>query len=117
MKENIIKTKSFNLSVKIVELYKQLSQNNEYVLSKQILRSWTSIWANISEAEYSESKMDFIHKFAIAQKETNETIYWLELLFKTNYINKDNYNSLKNKLLEIQKILSSIIMTTKKSIK
>ncbi len=81
MKENSIKIKSFSFAFRIVKLYQYLkSEKNEYVLSKQLLRSGTSIGALIRESEHSESKLDFIHKLAIAQKETNESLYWLELL-------------------------------------
>ena len=81
MKENIVKVKSFSFAVRIVKLYRHLCEaKKEFVLSKQLLRSGTSVGAMIRESEHSESKPDFIHKMAIAQKEINETIYWLELL-------------------------------------
>jgi len=114
MKKNIIKDKSFDFAVRIVNLNKFLQEKREYILSKQILRSGTSIGAMICESEHAESNIDFIHKLAIAQKEANETIYWLELLFKTKFIDKKMFNSLKNDLIEIQKILTSIIITSKK---
>lgn len=78
MKENVIKNKSFEFAIRIVKLYQFLcNDKKEFVLSKQLLRSGTSIGAMVREAEHSESKADFIHKLAIAQKEINETIYWL----------------------------------------
>ncbi len=117
MSENIIKTKSFNFALRIVKLYQFLTtEKKEYVLSKQLIRSGTAIGALTSEAEQAESKPDFIHKFAIAQKEANETDYWLELLFESDYLNETQYNSMKSNLLEINKILGSIIISTKKSI-
>ena len=80
-KENIIKSKSFQFALKILQLSKFLSEDKkEYVLSKQLLRSGTSIGALVRESEHAESKIDFIHKLAIAQKESNETQYWIELL-------------------------------------
>lgn len=86
-------------------------------MSKQILRSGTSIGANIREAVNAQSKLDFIHKLSIAQKECNETIYWLELMTETNYISKEEFNELNNDAAEILKILKSIIITTKANLK
>lgn len=87
-KDNIIKNKSFNFAVRIVNLNKFLQDKKEFILSKQILRSGTSVGAMIRESEHAESNADFIHKLAIAQKEANETMYWLELLYNTKYIDK-----------------------------
>jgi four helix bundle protein len=82
MADNIIKLKSFSFALQIVKLYQFLSsEKKEFVLSKQLLRSGTSVGALVSESEHAESKLDFIHKLAIAQKEANESSYWLELLF------------------------------------
>ena len=118
MSENIIKTKSFNFALKIVKLYQFLNQEKkEYVLSKQLLRSGTSIGALVREAEQAESKLDFIHKLAIAQKEANESDYWVELLFQSEYINEIQYQSLKSDIVEINKILASIIISTKQNLK
>ena len=87
MSKSIAKDKSLMFAVEIVNLYKYLSQEKrEFVLCKQVLRSGTSVGAMIREAEHAQSKPDFIHKLSIAQKEINETIYWLELLHITNYI-------------------------------
>lgn len=117
MADNIIKSKSFDFALRVVKLYQFLStEKKEYVLSKQLLRSGTAIGALAREAEQAESKPDFIHKFAIAQKEANETDYWLELLFKSDYLNEIEYNSMKKDIVEINKILASIIISTKKSI-
>ena len=114
MKESILKSKSFALAVRIVRLYKYLSeQKTEYILSKQVLRSGTSVGAMVCEAEYSESKADFAHKMGIARKELNETIYWLELLLQTQYITQTEYNSLSADAIEIIKILTTSIKTAK----
>ncbi len=118
MSENIIKTKSFNLALRIVKLYQFLNQEKkEFVLSKQLLRSGTSVGALVREAEQAESKLDFIHKLAIAQKEANESDYWLELLFQSEYLNEIQYKSLKFDIVEINKILASIIISTKQNLK
>jgi four helix bundle protein len=118
MAENIIKTKSFNFALRIVKLYQFLcSDKKEFVLSKQLLRSGTSVGAMVRESEQAESKSDFIHKLAIAQKEANESDYWLELLFQSEYLNVIQYQSLKSDILEINKILSSIIISTKQNLK
>lgn len=96
MRENIIKTKSFNFAIRIVKLYQHLTETKkEFILSKQLLRSGTSIGANIRESEHGQSKSDFIHKLSISLKEANESDYWLDLLFQTNYIDELQYNSLK----------------------
>lgn len=117
MKENVLKEKSFAFAIRIVKLYKFLQEEKkEYVLSKQVLRSGTSVGAMVREAEHSESKSDFIHKLAIAQKEINETIYWLELLFETGYLTKNQFEDIKADATEIIKIITSIIKTTKKNI-
>jgi len=118
MSENIIKTKSFNFALRIVKLYQFLNQEKrEYVLSKQLLRSGTSVGALVREAEQAESKLDFIHKWAIAQKEANESDYWVELLFQSEYLNEIQYQSLKLDIVEINKILASIIISTKQNLK
>ena len=85
--ENIIKDKTMNFALRIVKLYKFIQDDmHEYIISKQLLRSGTSIGSMVREAEHAESKQDFVHKMAIAQKEANETDYWLELLFKSDYV-------------------------------
>ena len=114
MGENIVKTKSFLFAVRIVKLYKYLcEEKKEYVLSKQILRSGTSVGAMIREAEHAESHNDFKHKMAIAQKEINETIYWLELLVATDYLIQDQFDSINTDALEIIKLVTSIIKSAK----
>ena len=118
MKENIIKTKSFSFAIRIVKLYQHLlSEKKEYVLSKQLLRSGTSVGAMVREAEHSESKADFIHKMAIAQKEINEVIYWLELLKCTDYIGGEQFESINDDAVELIKMITSIIKTTKANLK
>ena len=117
MKESILKNKSFKFAVRIVNLYKFLyDEKREFVLSKQILRSGTSVGAMVREAEHSESKSDFIHKMAIAQKEINETLYWLELLSETEYITSTEFDSINADAIEIIKMLTSSIKTAKKSL-
>lgn len=88
MSTNVSVQKSFDFAVRIVNLYKYLTnEQKEYVLSKQLLRCGTNIGANISEAQRAQSKADFISKMSIALKEANETLYWLKLLYKTDYLN------------------------------
>lgn len=114
MKENIIKNKSFQFAIRIVNLYKYLiSEKREFVLSKQLLRSGTSIGANIREAQNAESDKDFIHKFGIAQKEADETIYWLDLLSETHYLSKPAYESINEDATAILKIIRTIMLNKK----
>ena len=97
-RENVIKEKSFDFALRIVKLYKYLQGKKEFVLSKQLLRSGTTIGALVREAEQAESKADFIHKMAIALKEANETQYWLELLYQSGAIlKKCNFPELMQK--------------------
>ncbi|QTA82266.1 Four helix bundle protein [Desulfonema limicola] len=113
-KNNLILDKSFDFAVRIVNLNKHLVfEKKEYVLSKQILRSGTAIGALVREAQHAESPADFIHKFSIALKEANETEYWLLLLYETNYLNKNQFDSLKNDIEELLKILVTIVKNTK----
>ena len=114
MGRNIVKDKSFDFAVRIVNLSKYLTeQKREYVLSKQILRSGTAIGALIRESEQAESKADFIHKLAIALKEANETNYWLDLLHKTEYLEDKHHESLKTDITELIKLLITIIKSSK----
>ena len=114
MKESILREKSFKFAVRIVKFYKYLCETKkEFVLSKQILRSGTSVGAMVREAEHSESTLDFIHKLAIAQKEINETIYWLELLKETDYISNKEFLSIHGDALEIIRITTASIKTLK----
>lgn len=117
MKENIIKKKSFVFAVRIVKMYKYLCEHKkEFVLSKQLLRSGTSIGAMVREGEHAETKSDFKHKLAIAQKEANETLYWLELLKETDYLNEEQFDSINTDAIEILKLLTTILKTTKSNI-
>ena len=114
MKENILKDKTLLFAIRIVNLYKSLcSENKEYVLSKQVLRSGTSVGAMVREAEFGQSRLDFIHKLSIAQKEINETIYWLELLNKTNCLPNDSFESITIDAIEIIKLITSSLKTAK----
>lgn len=116
MKENIIKNKSFNFALKIVKLCQYLvDTKKEYVLSKQMLRSGTSIGANIREAEHAQSKSDFIHKMSIALKEANETDYWIELLHKSGTIDDLQFESMNGDIAELLKMLVSIVKTSRVS--
>ena len=116
MKQNdsIVGRKSYDFALAIIKLYKNLStEKREFILSKQVLRSGTSIGANINEALSGESKRDFIHKMSISLKEARETAYWLNLLSDSGFIEKGEYNILIFSCNELMKILSSIIITTK----
>ncbi|MCM8832069.1 MAG: four helix bundle protein [Candidatus Omnitrophica bacterium] len=116
--ENIIMGKSFELAVGIVELYKNLIyKKKEYVLSKQLVKSGTSIGANVNEAQAAQSRVDFIAKMSIASKEARETKYWIELLIATNYLNPNDEQvaMLRSQIDEIIKLLTSIVKTTQKN--
>jgi four helix bundle protein len=114
MRENVIQTKSYQFSLKIITTYKSLVENNkEYVLAKQLLRSGTSIGANIEEAIGGQSDRDFLSKISIAYKEARETHYWLRLLRDSGFLLPENAALLLNECDEILKILSSILKTIK----
>ena len=115
-KDNVVKEKSKKFAIRIVNLFKYLSQNKEFVLSNQILRSGTSIGANIAESECAASKKDFTNKLYIALKECNETLYWLELLFETQYVDEKLYKSLLFDCEEIKKILITTTKTLKEEL-
>lgn len=113
-----LKDKSFNLAVRIVNLYKHLTEHKkEFVLSKQLLRSGTNPGAMVREAKNAESSNDFVHKLGIAQKETGETMYWLELLKATNYLTEQEFQSMNADAEEILKLLTSSIKTKKRNMK
>ncbi len=114
--ENIIKEKSYAFALRIVSLYKYVCERKEFVLSKQVLRSGTSIGANILESIASQSRKDFINKMSIAHKEARETHYWIRLLRDSNYLEDKIANSLLNDCDEILKISGKIISTSRKSI-
>jgi len=111
---NIIEEKSFAFAIRIVNLYKHLNEvKKEFVLSKQLLRSGTSIGANVAEAEQAQSTPDFVSKMSIALKEASETKYWIRLLASTRYLTEDEAVSILNDCVEIEKILVSIIKSSK----
>ena len=115
--KNILKEKSFALALRIIKLYKFLIENKkEYILSKQILRSGTSVGAMIREAQNAESKMDFVHKLAIAQKECDEFLYWMELLVQSDYISKEAFESVSAEAEQVLKMIKSAILTTKRNL-
>lgn len=114
--DNIIKNKSLDFAIRIVRLYKHISEtNHEYVLSKQLLKSGTSIGANVREAIGGQSKEDFIAKMHIALKEVYETEYWLELLYNTDYLTKKEFESIFTDCRELTNILASILKTMKET--
>ncbi len=112
---NIVMEKSFDFAIRITNLYKYLTKNKkEFVLSKQLLRSGTSIGANISEAQMGQSKPDFVAKMSIALKKANETEYWIRLLYKTEYLNEKEYLSIHRDSQELVGVLVSICKSAKK---
>ena len=112
--KNPLKEKSFAFAVRVVKLARYLAmEKKEFVLSKQVLRSGTAIGALYREAEFGQSKKDFIHKLGIAQKEANETLYWLELLKETTYLDEDQFASIHQDAEELIKLLTSIIKSAK----
>ncbi len=111
---NPIKEKSYKFAIRIVNLYKYLNEEkSEYILSKQLLRSGTSIGANVAESQAAQSNADFVNKLNIALKETLESKYWIELLTETNYLTIEQGKSLLNDCTEIENILAQIVKTTK----
>jgi four helix bundle protein len=116
-KKNIIKEKSYKFAIDIVRLYKTMIEQNEFILSKQIVRSCTSIGANIEEAEAAQSRKDFISKMSIASKEARETNYWLRLIRDTKLLKYTKIKKLINDSEEIVKIITSIVKTTQKNSK
>ena len=114
--DNTIKDKSLDFAIRIVRLYKHISEtNNEYILSKQLLKSGTSIGANVREAIGGQSKEDFIAKMHIALKEAYETEYWLELLHSTDYLAENEFKSIFTDCRELTNILASILKTMKET--
>jgi four helix bundle protein len=111
MSESIVLTKSFDFAVAIIELYKILISQHEYVISKQLLRCGTSIGANVHEAVGAQSRRDFLSKMSIASKEARETIYWLRVLQKSQLV-KQNFDQWRNMAEELSRILVSIVKTT-----
>lgn len=116
MKENVLIEKSIKFAARIIKLKKYLTQSKkETIISKQIIRSGTSIGANINEANYGSSKADFIAKLHIALKETAETEYWIKLLSLSEYIDKEMSNSLLEDCLELKRLLISSLNTAKEN--
>ncbi len=114
MKESILREKSYQFALRTIKLYQFMSEGKkEFVLSKQILRSGTSIGANIEEGKHAQSKIDFVHKLSVAQKEAAETSYWLRLLRDSNYLTVKQAESVLADCEEIQKLLTSSIKTAK----
>lgn len=115
--QNVITEKSTEFAIKVINLYKYLcTHKQEYVLSKQLLRSGTSIGANVREAKYAASRKDFVNKLQIALKEAAESEYWIELLYKTKYLSIEEYTSLCNDGIELIKILTSITKSIKNTL-
>jgi four helix bundle protein len=114
MKENVVVNKSKAFAIRIIRLYQYLlSDKKEYILSKQLLRSGTSIGANVKEAIQGQSKKDFIAKMQISLKEASETEYWLDLLHETDYLDENQFISINNDCVELIKLLTSIIKQSK----
>lgn len=111
---SIIAEKTFSFSLHIINLYKDLKGKSEFVISRQLLRSGTSIGANVEEATAAQTRKDFLSKMCIASKEAYETRYWLKLLNQSQFI-KGNYSSYLNEIEEIIKILTSIVKTTQRN--
>jgi len=115
--DSILKTKSFNFAVRTTKLYQYLQRKyGQYEIAQQVIRAGTSIGALIREAEFAESRKDFIHKLYIGLKEANEINYWLELLYATEYINKRMFDSMKKDAGEILKMLVSSVKTVRRTI-
>lgn len=116
-KSNPLLTKSFEFAVQIIRVNQKIqTEYKEYILTKQLIRSGTSIGALVREAQNAETKKDFIHKLSIAQKECDETIYWIELMHETDYFDVDIYQSLKLKGEELLRIIRSSILTAKRNL-
>ena len=117
MSKNILKEKSYSFALRVVKLYKFIvARKSEYVLAKQVLRSGTSIGANVEEAGQAQSKADFVHKLAIAQKEAFETAYWLRLLRDSGYLSSAQAESVLSDCIELQKIVTASIKTAKRNL-
>jgi len=112
-----VKERTFMFALRIVKLCRFLQEEKkEYVLSKQLLKSGTAIGALVREAEHAESRADFIHKMSIALKEANETEYWIDLLYQSEIIEKNGFDSIKPDIVEILKMLTSIVKSSKKRV-
>ncbi len=116
MSDNVIRDKSYILALKTIRICDELNSRNEYVLSKQLLRSGTSVGAQVRESKYAESKKDFIHKLKIALKEAEECEYWILLLRDPKKINQETFKFFHLQLIEVIKILRSIVITSIKNL-
>lgn len=113
-RDNVVVVKSRDFAIRIIRLYKFMcSKNKEFVLSKQLLRSGTSIGANIKESQMAQSKADFIAKIHIALKEASETEYWLDLLYQTDYLTKTQFESMNKDIQELISLLTAILKSAK----
>jgi len=113
-KRSIIKDKSFLFAKRIIKLYQYVTDSKkEFVISKQLLRSGTAVGALVREAQNAESRLDFIHKLGMAQKECDESLYWLELLFESGYLKEKEFISIQNEASDLLKMIRSAIITTK----
>ncbi|WP_460670744.1 four helix bundle protein [Larkinella ripae] len=116
-RDNIVRKKSFQFAVRVIHLFQYLTKRKqEYVLSKQLIRSGTSIGANVREADNAVSKADFINKMGIAQKECDESMYWLELLKETDYLTEAEFVSIYNDASGLLKLIRTIVLNTKKNL-
>jgi len=116
-KQNIVREKSFAFAIRVIKMYNFLKEyKKEFILSKQLMRSGTSIGAMVREAINAETSKDFIHKLSVAQKECDETCYWLELLKEANYISEKEFASIYNDATELLKIIRSIIIKSKQKL-
>lgn len=114
MKDSILRTKSKEFAKRVVFICRKLKTNHvEHVLVNQLLRSGTSVGANIHEAQYAQGSKDFISKFEISLKECNESDYWIELLYETNCLSKEDFDNLKSSIIEIRRMLVSSVTTLK----
>jgi four helix bundle protein len=117
MKENVLKNKAYEFALEVIKVYRHLSEKQrEFILSKQLLRSGTSIGANIEEADGAQSKRDFLHKISVSYKEAKESNYWLRLLKDSNLLESEHADLLLVQLDELLKIMTAIIKTTKTNI-
>ena len=117
MKENLLRDKSFAFALRSIKLNQHLiNECREYTISKQVLRSGTSIGANIEESVHAQSKLDFVHKLSIAQKEASETNYWIRLLKESSFIKPNLADSLLSDCLELQRLLAASVKTAKRNL-
>ncbi|MFM7472958.1 MAG: four helix bundle protein [Crocinitomicaceae bacterium] len=117
MKDNILKSKSYQFALQTIGVCRKLQDQKEFILSKQLLRSATSVGANVREANNAHSKADFIYKLSISIKECDESRYWLELLKDSLYIEQNVFENLHSEALQIHCLLTKIILSTKKIMK